>query len=364
MQAASAGLSVIGGISSISSKNRQAREQREQIRQQQYQQGVATAAQEQQLASQQVLARQQYQMSVLSDLASYQQARVGLAAQRAQSYLQAQSERQAINTALMEQQLQASAQRGQLDRADTQVQLNADNAIGGALTAQLQGDEQLQGESRASTQRLTEAQRKLISEQSMGRMSSTSSELARDRSTMESLADAFSSALGVDRASALASLQSAGEESMALIAEQIGLNDIQQSREDLVRSLQLASLGGSANLANSDATLASTLSALDSGSQSLDYNQAIRSAGASDAYRATDYSLGLQRDTNAKAGASVQSSLSSAANSVRGAGLLDYLQAGYGTYQSVVPLLRGQKNTTPTPRGNYSGFPTAYSNIG
>lgn len=106
LPAIQAGVSIIGGIASMSAKNKAAAAQREQLAAQSYQQAQQAVSSEAILASQQQLAQTQYQTSVLSQLASFQQADFGLQSQQALAAFKSQQDAYAIQT----QELQQSAE--------------------------------------------------------------------------------------------------------------------------------------------------------------------------------------------------------------------------------------------------------------
>jgi hypothetical protein len=368
MAAVAAGVSVISGVAGLVSKNKQAAAERAQLQAQQYQQAVSAASQAAQLQAQQTLNRQQYEMGVLSRLAAYQQGLVGIAAQDATAQLQAQQQQTAIESGAYQGLTQASQAVDQLNRQGTAIQIGTDQRIGAALQKEGDINTQLANASVDQAMKMTEGQRRAVSVQAAGKLRSTSSDVAQQGDMMEQLSNAFADGLNLDRTQTLAALQSMGEEQLALIAEQLGLQDTSQSFDNLATNLKLQALGTENASSNNRSNLDLTRSALQSAQQNLDFGYSTTDKASRDAYRSTDYGLGLQRGLVADTNTSVQNNYASAINNVKGAGFFDYLNFGLNTYGAVSPLLRQtpsiQVPTSTSPTSTYSGFPTAYSNYG
>jgi hypothetical protein len=216
-----------------------------------------------------------------------------------------------------------------------------------------------------ATEQLTEQDRRRISQEVMGRLSSTSSRIGGEANDLRRVASVLAQGLALDEDSAMSALQSLGEQEAALIAERIGLNDASVSSRQVSDNLRLAMLNTQGSLDQVESDLGLVGGALDVSSRQLDLNTGMTQQAASSAYRTQDYNLGLQRDLNRRTGETTQASLNSAMNSTRGAGFFDYLQTGYQAYGAVSPLLRrppSRPSSTSSPL--YSGFPTVYSNLG
>lgn len=364
MAAVATGVSVISGIGGLLGKNKQASAQREQLRQQQYQQAVQAASSDAIIASQQSLAQQEYQTGVLSQLASYQQAQAGVLAQNIQSQLQAQQQEYQIRTQALSAAGQLGQQQSSLERQRAELQIDTDQQLGGIAQRQTATADQLGALSAQETAKLTEAQRRQVSQQAMGRMSTTSSEAAQTRGTMDMLGDAFSSAFGIDRTQVLSTLQGMGEEQMALIAEQIGLNDNQSNMDTVTTNLKLALQGAEGAVSANESNLNLALQGGDIAGKSLNYGYDTQQFQNQRAYEQQQYSLGLQRDLAQKTGQSVQSSFDSAIRNTKGSNFFDYLNFGLNTYGAVSPLLNRTPQQQQPLKANYSGFPTAYQNYG
>ncbi len=373
MGAVAAGVSVISGIAGIASKNKEAAAQRQQLQAQQYQAAVQSAAQQEQLKAQQILARQEYQMGVLSSVAAYNQAKVGLNSQRIQADTEALQQQYAATAQGLTAESQLTQQRSDLERQRANIQIGADQQMGQSAQRQTGVAEQLVGAVEQAQQQLTEKQRREVSQQAMGKLTSTSSLNKKDKQLMQTVADAFSAGLQIDRTQALSELQGFNEEELALIAEQLGLSDNQRGVDTVAANsnLNLLNTRGAVDAAALNRT--STLAALDSANSTTDFGQSMQSRARDNSYAAQDFSLGIQRGLNTATNQSVQSSFGSAISNVRGAGFLDYLNAGVNAYGAVSPLLRQSpsvgRSTVTTPNQAtqlplYSGIPSAYQNYG
>jgi hypothetical protein len=360
MGAVAAGVSIISGIAGISAKNKQAQAQREAIQSQQYQQAVAAANQQAQLEVQLQLNRQEYQTGILSRLAAYQQGVVGLAAQDIQSQLAAQAQQQQIDAAALQQVIGAEQARGQLDREVTRIGVEADTRIGAAATKEAQILEQL-----TEAVKLTPAQRRNASVQAAGRLRSTSSDIQEEGGMLRGLSQALEAGLGIDRTAALAELQSLGEEEVALIMEQFGLTNTEQSFNDLATNLKLVGLSAEDATTKNQGNLEATRLALKSGKETLDFSRELQGTAAKDEFNITDFGLRTQQEFARLGNTALQSSFNQQQRNVRGAGLFDYLNFGLNTFGAVSPLLRQTPSIqAPQPSTLFSGFPTAFSNVG
>lgn len=371
--AVAAGVSVISGIGGIISKNKEASAQREQLQAQQYQAAVQSAAQQEQLKAQQILARQEYQMGVLASISTYNQAKVGLNAQRIQADAEAQQQQYAASAQGLTAASQLTQQQADLERQRVNIQVGTDQQLGQSAQRQTGVSEQLVGAIEQAQQQLSEKERRAVSQQAMGKLTSTSSLAKKDRDLMQTVADAFSQGLQIDRTQALSELQGFNEEELASIAEQLGLNDNQRGIDTVTAnsSLNLINTRGAVDAAALNRT--STLAALDSANSTTDFGQSMQGQSRDNSYAAQDFSLGVQRGLNTATNQSVQSSFGKAISNVRGAGFLDYLNAGVNAYGAVSPLLRrsptvgGNTVTTPnqaTQLPLYSGIPSAFQNYG
>lgn len=361
-----AGVSVISGIAGISSKNAQANAQQQQINAQAYQQGVNQAATDAQLQAQQVQARQEYQLGILSRMQSYDQAQAGLVAQQNLAQLKSQADDYAAQYAASQSIGGSLQQAQQLERQAANIQMGTDAKLGGAATKETGFNQQLESKLQQELMGQTAEQRKAISQQAAGRMESSSGNVKQEQGLRESLAEAFARGLDVDSSQMLAEMQSMSEETMATIAEQIGLADTSSSLQTVGDNIRLAAQGLQGGMLQNAADFQNTVGATDAARQTIDYAADAQNFSAQNAYRAQDFSLGMQRDTVAKGGIGQQQQFSAQSSSNRGAGFADYLNLGLQTYGAVSPLLA--KRATPQmpvgvkPTTNYSGNPTYFNN--
>ena len=373
MGAVAAGVSVISGIAGIAGKNKEAAAQREQLQAQQYQAAVQSAAQQEQLKAQQILARQEYQMGVLSSVAAYNQAKVGLNSQRIQTDTEALQQQYAATAQGLTAEGQLTQQRSDLERQRANIEVGTDQQLGQSAQRQTGVAEQLVGAVEQAQQQLTERERRAVSQQAMGKLTSTSSLNKKDKDILNTVAEAFAQGLQLDRTQALSELQGFNEEELALIAEQLGLSDNQRGMDTVAANSNLNLLNTSGLVDAAALNRTSTLAALDSANSTTDFGQSMQAQSRDNSYAAQDFSLGIQRGLNTATNQSVQSSFGKAISSVRGAGFLDYLNAGVNAYGAVSPLLRrspsvgGSTVTTPnqaTQLPLYSGIPSAFQNYG
>ena len=363
-------VSVIGGIAGVAQKNQQAAAQREQINAQAYQAKVNQMANEAMLAEQQVLARREYEVGTLSRLQAYSQAQAGLAAQTQMAALKAQQDAYNIEYQAMQQRgaLQQQQEQFERQRLDTITGTNAKigasaSKEGGVATA-------LTNQTAKEIEAQTAEDRKRISEQAAGRMSSTSSLVRGERLLAEDISEALSRGLDTDRTLIQAHIQQLSEEEQLLLAERIGLRDNASNMDTVAANIRLAALGAESALTQNRNDLDNTRASSSIASQLMTNDANSQARSAQDAYRYQDYSLGMQRDIAAKTGQSVQSAYQSASANTRGAGFADYLNLGVSTYGAVSPLLGGGASSADrakqglgpqlpysTPRDTrYSGF--------
>ena len=357
-------VSIMGGIAGIASKNSQARAQREQIDAQAYQAKVNQMASESMLQEQQVLARKEYEMGTLSRLQAYNQAQAGLAAQEQISTLKAQQDAYNIQYQALQQRGQLDQQQSQLERQRLDTTISADQKMGASATKEGGIASQLTANTLKEMAMQTEGDRKRISEQAAGRMSSTSSLVKGERNLSNDISTALSQGLDTDRTSIQAYIQQLTEEEQVLLAERIGLNDNALNMDTVAANIRLAASGAEGALQQVNADRSNTLAASSIASQLMtnDANQQARAA--QDSYRYQDYSLGMQRDIAAKTGQSQQSAYQSASSNTRGAGFVDYLNLGVSAYGAVSPLLnRGASASTvakeatgPKQTTRFSGY--------
>lgn len=357
-------VSIIGGIAGIASKNQQANAQRQQIDAQAYQAKVNQMASESMLQEQQSLARKEYEMGTLSRLQAYNQAQAGLAAQEQISTLKAQQDAYNIQYQSLQQRGQLEQQQSQLERQRLDTTVNADQKLGASAAKEGGIASQLTANTLKEMAGQTEADRKRISEQAMGRMSSTSSLVKGEKNLSNDISTALAQGLDTDRTSIQAYIQQLTEEEQVLLAERIGLNDNSLNMDTVAANIRLAASGAEGALQQVSNDRANTQAASGIASQLMtnDANQQARAA--QDAYKFQDYSLGTQRDISAKTGQSQQSAYQSASSNTRGAGFVDYLNLGVSAYGAVSPLLnRGASASAKAKEGigakqdtKFSGF--------
>ena len=365
---------VVSSIAGISAKNKQAAAERQQLQAQQYQQAVQSAATQASLTAQQELARSEYQLGVISRLQNYSTAKAGLVAQEAMAAMAKQNEQFQIQANSLQGAGQLAQQQAGLERQALGVQVATDQQLGQSAQRQIGVSEQLTAQLAQQAAGLSEQQRRRISEAAAGRIATSSSRLAREGQDMKTLAKVFSDALSLDQTQTLSVLQGLNEEQLALISEQIGLNDTQAGMDTVTNNLKLAALGAQQALSTSQGNFDNTVSALQGAGSNLDFSNSVQAQAAKDAYAAQDFSLGVQRGMNAQTSSSVQSNYANAISNVRGAGFADYLNAGVNAFGSVSPLLRGSAslntgaNTTSNVNSiggtglGLSAFPTAPMN--
>lgn len=352
-------VSVIGGIAGIASQNSQARAQREQINASAYQAKVNQLASEQMLEEQQVLARREYQISTLGRLQAYSQAQAGLAAQEQIATLKNQQDDYRIQYDAMQQRGALDQQQQQMERQRTDTIIGADQKIGVSASKEGATASALDANTMKQMQAQTAEDRKRISAQAVGRMSSTSSSVAREGTMADQISTALSQGLDTDRTAIQAYIQQLGEEEQLLLAERIGLNDNAANMDTISANIRLAAMGADGALQQNAADLTNTKGASNVASRLMTNDANSQARSAADAYRFQDYSLGVNRDVSKKTGQSVQSSYQSAAANTKGAGFMDYLALGVNTYGAVSPLLQKPTTTTPVtkkPETKFSGF--------
>ena len=355
-------VSIIGGIAGIASKNQQARAQREQIDAQAYQSKVNQMASESMLMEQQVLARREYDMGSLTRLQNYSQAQAGLAAQQQLATLKAQQDSYNIQYQALQQRGQLDQQQSQLERQRLDTTINADTKIGASAAKEGAINSQLTAQTMKEMALQTEGDRKRISSEAAGRMSSSSSLVRGERVLSDDIAQALSQGLDTDRTSIQAYIQQLSEEEQVLLAERIGLNDNALNMDTVAANIKLAAMGAEGALQQVNNDRANTGAAAGIASQLMtnDANQQARSA--QDSYRYQDYSLGMQRGIAAKTGESQQSSYQSASRNTRGAGFVDYLNLGVSAYGAVSPLLnRGASAEVKAKQAIGATTPIKYS---
>ena len=357
-------VSIIGGIAGIASKNQQASAQREQIDAQAYQAKVNQMASESMLMEQQMLARREYDAGSLTRLQNYSQAQAGLAAQQQLATLKAQQDGYNIQYQALQQRGQLDQQQAQRERQKLDTTINADQKIGASAAKEGGIASQLSAQTLKEMASQTEGDRKRISDQAAGRMSSSSSLARGEKSLAADISQALSQGLDTDRTSIQAYVQQLSEEEQVTLAERIGLNDNAMNMDTVAANIRLAASGAEGALQQVANDRANTNAAAGLASQSMtnDANQQARAA--QDTFRNQDYSLGMQRGISAKTGESQQSSYRSASSNTKGAGFVDYLNLGVSTYGAVSPLLnrgasaevKAKQGIGPKPDTKYSGF--------
>lgn len=332
-------VSIIGGVAGIAAKNQQARAQQEQINQASYQAKVSQMANSAILERQQGLARQEYEISTLGRLQSYQQQQAGLQLQVQQAALK--NEQEAYNI-----QYQALQQRGALDQTQQQlerqrfdIESGTNSKVGASLAKEGGMAAQLNNQTLKEIANQTEEDRRRISAQAAGRMASSSSVAREERSLITSISTALSQGLDVDRTAIQSYIQQLGEEEQLLLAERIGLNDNASNMDTVSANIRLAAMGAEGALQQNAADFDNTQNSAQLASKLMTQDANAQAKAAQDAYKMQDFSLGVQRDTAAKTGQSVQSAYQSASSNTRGAGFVDFLNLGVSAYGAVSPLL-------------------------
>jgi hypothetical protein len=357
-------VSIIGGVAGIAAKNQQAAAQREQINAQAYQAKVSQMANSVMLERQQALAREEYEISVVSRLQAYSQAQAGLQAQAELAALKKQQDDYNV-------QYQALQQRGALEQTQQQLQRQRLDTVVGAdqkmgASAQKEGGiaTQITNQVAKEMATQTDADRKRISAQAAGRMSSSSSLTRGERLLSDDIATALAQGLDADRTMLQAHIQQLSEEEQILIAERIGLNDNASNMETVAANIRLAALGAQGALAQNQNDLDNTRSTVDIASKLMTNDAYTQAKSAQDTYRFQDYALGINRDTAQKTGQSVQSAYQSASANTRGAGFVDYLNLGVSAYGAVSPLLGGGASTADRVKQGVGSVPQVkYSGI-
>jgi hypothetical protein len=332
-------VSIIGGIAGIASKNQQAAAQRDQINASAYQAKVSQMANSAMLERQQVLARQEYEVGVLSRLQAYSQTQAGLVAQQQLAALKNQQDNYNIEYQALQQRGQLEQTQQQLERQRFDTMVSSDQKIGASATKEGGITNQLTAQTAKEIATQTAEDRKRISAQAAGRMASSSPLIRGERVLSDDISTALAQGLDTDRTAIQAHIQQLSEEEQILLAERIGLNDNASNMDTVTANIRLAALGAQGALAQSNADLANTQSAANIASRLSTNDTMSQAKAAQDAYRYQDYSLGMSRDIAAKTGQSVQSAYQSAASNTRGAGFADYLNLGVSAYGAVSPLL-------------------------
>lgn len=363
LPAVTAGVSLIGGIAQMSAKNKAARAQREQLSAQAYQQAQQQASSESILASQQQLAQTQYQQGMLAQLAQFQQSDFGLQSQKVLQSFKTQQDAYAIQSGELTGALDLGAQSEQLQRQATQVSLGADQQRGASDAAVSSLAEQGAAELANVAAQLTGEQRKQLSLESSGRRSTGSSDTSNKRQTMERISQALSIGLDMDRTQVARAMQAFNEQDLANIGERLGLLDNASSVEAVSTNLKMLRANSELQLNNVGVNDRMTQNALDFSRQNNLVNSTLNAQGATDAYKAQDYSLGVQRTTGVNTAASVADSNAAAMRQIKGASLIDFLNVGVNTLGAASPLLNALPKRAAAPV-KYSGFPTVNSNVG
>lgn len=364
-----AGVGLIGGIANISAKNKAADAQRAQLSAQSYQQAQQQIANEASLRAQQELAMAEYNNGVLSRMAQFYQADFGLQAQQQLAAINAQQQAYAVKANQLEQALGAGQAADQLQRQAASIDIGADQRrqATDAMVAGIaeQGTQALNEQQ----QQLTAEQRKQLSLEASGKLRTSSNETAKGRILREQVATALSLGADMDKAQVLAAMQAFNEDQLTDIGQRLGLLDNAASAESIAANLRMLGISTDAALQNIDANSANTQAALGFARQNNLVSSQLDAQNAADAYRAQDYSLGVQRSIGAASANQVASYNRQAMNSVKGASFFDYLNTGVTAFGAVSPMLY-QRPTFSTPQqpqsrpNNYSGFPTVYSNVG
>lgn len=367
--AVGAGVSLIGGIANISAKNKAADAQRAQISAQSYQQAQQQIANEATLRAQQELAQVEYNNGMLSRMAQFYQADFGLQAQKQLAAIQAQQQAYAVQSNQLEQMLGAGQAAEQLQRQATSVQVGADQRRQATDAAVANVAEQGSQALTQQQQQLTAEQRKMRSLEASGNLATSSNQVAKGRVLREQIAEALSLGADMDRTQVLSAMQAFNEDQLTTIGERLGLLDNAASVESIAANLRMLQLGTDASLNSIDANSANTQAALDFARQNNLVMSQLDAQNAANAYRAQDYSLGVQRSVGAASAQQLAGYNQQSMNAVRGAGFFDYLNAGVNTFGAISPMLyRTPTFTKPqTPQQNtgiYSGFPNVYSNAG
>jgi hypothetical protein len=359
-------VSIIGGLAGIASKNQQAAAQREQINAQAYQSKVSEMANSAMLERQQVLARQEYEIGVVNRLQAYSQAQAGLQAQSQLADLKAQQDNYNVQYQALQQRGALEQTQQQLERQRLDMTVQADQKLGASATKEGGLNTQLTNQTLKEMATQTAEDRKRISAQAAGRMSSSSSLTRGERVLADDIATALSQGLDTDRTAIQAHIQQLSEEEQAILAERIGLNDNASNMDTVTANIRLAALGAQGALTQNEADRANTQSSIGIASKLMTNDANSQAKAAQDAYRYQDYALGINRDTAQKTGQSVQSAYQSASANTRGAGFADYLNLGVSTYGAVSPLLGGGASAadkakqglgeSTTPQVKYSGF--------
>lgn len=354
-------VSVIGGVAGIASQNQQAAAQRDQINSAAYQAKVSQMASDRMLEEQQILARKEYQISTLSRLQAYSQAQAGLVAQEQIATLKNQQDNYRVQYEALQQRGALDQQQQQLERQKTDMNIGTDQKIGASATKEGSVASALDANTMKQIQAQTAEDRKRISAQAAGRMSSTSSMISREGTLSDQISTALSQGLDTDRTTIQAYIQQLGEEEQLLLAERIGLNDNASNMDTVAANIRLAAMGAEGAMRQNNADLTNTRNASNIASRLMTNDANAQARAAADAYRYQDYALGINRDTAQKTGQSVQSSYQSAAANTSGAGFFDYLNLGINTYGSVSPLLQRPTTTAqivnkPIPANTFSGF--------
>lgn len=362
LPAVTAGVSVISSIAGISAKNKAAAAERQQQEEQRTQANASALAQQQQLGAAQQLAQQQLGLSTLARLASAQQADFGAQAQQQMADLKAQQERYAIDAGTLQQEIggvQAEAalakQRGQIEAASAVQQQQADAKTIATNEALVNAGQQFDAS-------LNQEERRQLALQTSARIRTGSSDTAQGKGMLERAAAALSIGLDLDRNAVLAELQNMGETTLAQIGEQLGLNDNQLSAENVAANLKMMRMASQNAKQAVDRNLATDTAGIQFARDANLLNTTLDQAGAQRSYDAALKGYATQGELNSVTNASVNRQISYAQANTKGAGIFDYVNAGIQAYGAVSPLLGG----APKPKApvKYSGFPTAFSDVG
>lgn len=361
--AITAGVSLVQGVASISSKNKQANAQREQIAAQSRQQAIQQATNEVVLAQNQQLAAAEYQNGVIARMQQFIQSDAALQAQQIMADTAAMQQRYAIQSGELERQQQALQQLDQLQRSATAASTAADAKRQAANTNTSAVAQQSTAQLQQVRRELDAAQRKELSLQNSGRLSSSSFSTAQQRDLNDRLATALSIGFESDSDNVKQMLQAMNEEELAGLSEQLGLTDAANTAESVGANLRILRQQSQLGLESVDASQQNNRSALSLARASNYTNSVLDAQNAANAYTAQDYAIGVQRSSGATTGADIQRQYQSAIRNTKGAGLLDYMGTAINTATPFMGSI-GLRGSAPPKTTRYSGFPDVYSNAG
>lgn len=341
MAAASAGIGVVSTIASVSAQNKQAKAQAQAAQVQKYAQEVQYETSKQQLAQQKEYARQQQELTGMQLQAQDNQAKMALSEQSIQGTM-ANAQATFANAQQMQNaQTQFNEAQSQADKQEYQVQEQSRNMQAQALEQSSQANSGVSQQMQAVQQALANGDRQraavLASQAAQGQDDTVTGGLLS--SETEDLIVALKQKAEAGRFTEQDMQQLMYNEELSGILNELGMGEVDASRQTNQNALNYANTVGQMNAANLGYTEQQNALGTKMGQQALTGAQAIRDQSRN--IDAQFNELGFQAQGNSLSASSAAQIASSQAqsNASKPNGFLSALQIGGSLFNAAAPYL-------------------------